>query len=581
MVLSIRSRLLFLMMVMPLMIMLSLSYISYSIGVARFKVHLEEDLEILSLTMGESLVAPLQFDDKETAKSFLETVIDHHDVYRICLYAADGKEFLSLGTESGEESSEAGLDQVQWNDRGVVKSKTIFFDGKREGSIVLYSDISSLENFQDTFAATLAGVLIVTVVLMSVLSLWLKKIVTDPLVSLSVSTKVLAKGDLKHRIDLSRKDEFGQLAQSFNEMAMELEASTVDLRRAHDHTRDILDSMQDVVFVCARDWRIKSVNRYGKVLLQCDLLGASLKDYLILEDGLIDEVVLSETHDGREGGIREQSALLKRDDGEMIEVGYSAKLLSNKEDFVLVARDIRVFKKTQQQLLNSSKMASLGELVAGIAHELNNALNFVVGSIPQLERDFELIRSGQAGEGVYAKARRKLERLKEGGRRSTKIIQALKSFSHTKEGEMSYAQVNDLLRMTLDLIPGEYRHAVTFIEDFSEVPEVLCRADELNQVFINILVNASQAIEGEGEVRVSTRFDGSEVEVVISDTGVGIDSKVLESVFDPFFTTKEVGVGTGLGLSISHGIIERHNGSIRVESTRGKGSRFVIRLKVA
>ena len=582
--LPIRVRLLFLMMVVPLLIVFALAYLSYAVGVTQFKQHLEDDLEVLASTVGESLVAPLQFQDSETAKKFLENVVSHHEVYRVCVCDATGAEFVSWGKAKAYDPLEEDLEkkeQVIWYEKGIARSKNIVFGGKVEGSIILYSNLDPLLKFQDTFAATLTGALIVMVILLSFLSFWVKKTVTDPLLSLNESTQVLAGGNLEHRIALSRTDEFGQLASSFNEMAMTLQASTSELKEAHDYTHDIVDSMQDAVFVCSSDWIIKSVNSYGCRLMHKDLTGHCLRDYLILPQGEEAEAVMEETHSNTEEGIREKTAFLKRENLEDVEVSYSAKLLSNKVDFVLVARDIREFRKAQQQIISSAKMASLGELVAGIAHELNNALNFVVGSLPQLERDFRVMQNGQADQKVFDKAQRKIDRLKEGSRRSTKIIQALKSFSHTQQAEMAFTQVNDLLRTTLDLIPSEYRQEVDFVEDLGDLPEVLCHGDELNQVFINIMVNAAQAIDGEGVVKVSSRVVESYVEVVITDNGSGIKEEVLESIFDPFFTTKDVGVGTGLGLSISHGIIERHGGTIRVESTRGKGTSFIIRLKVA
>ncbi len=169
----------------------------------------------------------------------------------------------------------------------------------------------------------------------------------------------------------------------------------------------------------------------------------------------------------------------------------------------------------------------------------------------------------------------------EGAERVKKIVQDLKDFSHVNESELKYANINKGLESTLNIVWNEIKYKAEVIKDYGELPEILCYPMQLNQVFMNILVNASHAIEKKGEIKIVTRdLNDGNIEVRISDTGKGISEADQKKIFDPFFTTKEVGQGTGLGLSVAYGIIQNNGGSLEVESEEGKGSTFIIKLPV-
>ena len=160
------------------------------------------------------------------------------------------------------------------------------------------------------------------------------------------------------------------------------------------------------------------------------------------------------------------------------------------------------------------------------------------------------------------------------------IVQNLKSFSRVDEAQASYVDLNDCLETTITIAWNELKYKTTLQRDYGELPQVRCLAQQLNQVFLNILVNAAHAIEKQGEVAIVTRSLGDRVTVAISDTGCGIPQEIQNRIFEPFFTTKEVGKGTGLGLSISYDIIKKHGGSIEVASTQGCGTTFTITLPI-
>jgi signal transduction histidine kinase len=174
-----------------------------------------------------------------------------------------------------------------------------------------------------------------------------------------------------------------------------------------------------------------------------------------------------------------------------------------------------------------------------------------------------------------------IKECQEGAERIKKIVTDLKDFAHPGADKMKYADINKGLDSTLNIVWNELKYKTTVTKEYADLPEVKCYPQQLNQVFMNILLNAAQAIEKEGEIKIVTRaFDGY-AEINISDTGMGIPKEKLSKIFDPFFTTKEVGKGTGLGLSVSYNIIKKHNGTIDVESTVGKGTAFTVRIPVA
>lgn len=265
-------------------------------------------------------------------------------------------------------------------------------------------------------------------------------------------------------------------------------------------------------------------------------------------------------------------------------------------------------KRTQSQLVNAEKMASLGQLTAGIAHEINNPINFISSNIPPLKRD--LVDLKEVLEAYQDAARnnpgfehvRELERridmpvtvsevqeimdcIEQGANRTSEIVRGLRTFSRLDEDDLKQADVNEGLRSTTVVLAPQFRDAVKINFNLGAVPEVECYPGKLNQAFMNLLNNAAHAVKKRhglsgGEVSIGTELCGNEIKITIADNGIGMDEKVQERLFEPFFTTKEVGEGTGLGLSITQGIIEKHHGRLELESAVGVGSTFIITLPV-
>jgi signal transduction histidine kinase len=245
----------------------------------------------------------------------------------------------------------------------------------------------------------------------------------------------------------------------------------------------------------------------------------------------------------------------------------------------------RELRDTQAQLMQSEKMRTLGQLVAGVAHELNNPIGFVHANLKLLDEYVAKLSRLQA-EGADTTRTREaiaklLQRSREGTERVTKIVADLRAFSRMDQGELAEADLNDEIERTLTLMEPRCKNCIEVERDFGDLPRVRCHAGQLNQVFLNLLMNACDAIGDRGRIAVRTRADDGQVRLEFEDDGPGIPGEVRDRIFEPFFTTKPVGQGTGLGLSLTHGIIERHGGRIWVEPGSRTGTRFVIELPVA
>jgi len=257
-------------------------------------------------------------------------------------------------------------------------------------------------------------------------------------------------------------------------------------------------------------------------------------------------------------------------------------------------------KETQSQLIHSEKMASLGQLTAGVAHEINNPINFVKGGSAALTNDFQdLIKLLELYSSKYSdkdidKLKQEIDLnyllenvpltiddIKTGADRTADIVNGLRSFARLDEGEKQTVDIHECIDSTLLLISQEDTGHIELVKNYQEGIEPLaCYPGQLNQAFLNIINNARDTMKDGGKLMITTSENNGQVSISFKDTGPGIPEDIKDKIFDPFFTTKDVGEGTGLGLSITHGIIENHGGSIEVESEVGKGSEFIITIPI-
>lgn len=271
-------------------------------------------------------------------------------------------------------------------------------------------------------------------------------------------------------------------------------------------------------------------------------------------------------------------------------------------------------RETQDHLIHNEKLASIGHLSTGVAHEINNPTGFVSSNLNALA-DYQADLSQLIGEyrALFEEVRKKNEndpgfresinRIKnmeeevdigfilddtselikeslEGMGRIRMIVRDLKDLAHPGKDKLEYADINRGLESTLNVVWNELKYKTTISKEFGNLPRIQCYPHQLNQVFMNLLVNAGHAIEEKGEIKIKTQALDGKVEIRISDNGSGIAEENLNKIFEPFFTTKQIGKGTGLGLHLGHNIIKKHNGTMEVESELGKGTMFNIQIPI-
>lgn len=287
---------------------------------------------------------------------------------------------------------------------------------------------------------------------------------------------------------------------------------------------------------------------------------------------------------------------------------YGNELAKQKEQ---LQKKVEELQQAKSQLVQSEKMAAVGQLAAGIAHEINNPVGFISSNLGSLNEYLEAIQKvllKQAAcidklseEGCSgAEVIQELEALKkkvdlgfilsdieqlmsdsiEGTQRVKGIVADLSDFSHVDEPELAREDINQLLEKTINVAWNELKYKADIKRGFGDLPKIMCNGGKLAQAFLNLLVNAAQAIESKGVITIRTGRDGARVWVTIADTGSGIPEPILSKVFDPFFTTKDVGSGTGLGLHMVQNVIDSHSGTIDISSELGKGTVFRLTLPI-
>jgi len=328
---------------------------------------------------------------------------------------------------------------------------------------------------------------------------------------------------------------------------------------------------------------------------------------------------LQEARDGLEHRVTERTAELTSTNKHLRKEIKERKRAEEalQESHAELEKTLTALKNTQAQMVQSEKMACIGQLAAGVAHEINNPIGFVSSNlstlsdyqndvegllvecrklishlneymlenrvpptIVELVRHIEERASEVDIDYVLADMPVLMKESNEGTERIKQIVRDLKDFAHPGEQELKYVDINENLDSTLNVVWSELKYKAQIRKEYTELPEVQCYPQQLNQVFVNLLVNAAQAMKEMGEIRVATRAFNGLVEIKISDNGEGIPKDSISKIFDPFFTTKEVGQGTGLGLNVAHNIIKKHKGTIDVESTVNKGTTFTVRIPV-
>jgi PAS domain S-box-containing protein len=345
---------------------------------------------------------------------------------------------------------------------------------------------------------------------------------------------------------------------------------------------EILETLPDGVAMLRLDGRI----RYGNSAM-AKLLGYPTSEL----DGLDVRELIHGLRNRPIDELMELECDFSSDGGDAIPVSLSSVTLSDRQGspvgIVLVARDLRELEALRGRLVVSGRLAAVGELAAGIAHEINNPLAYVRANLSLLRQHWESLgteveKSGSSGtfDELIAEGAEMIDESLEGVDRATAIVRDVKGLAHAGRGERTMADLNELLDGVLRMAKPQLRVTANVEKNYGLLPLIACAPQELQQVFLNLVLNASQSIDNRGTIRVRTEAQNRSVMAWIEDDGCGVDAELIDRIFDPFFTTKPVGEGTGLGLGIAHEIVRKHGGEITIDSKPGRGTVIGVRLPI-
>ena len=509
--------------------------------------------------------------------------------------------------------------------------------------------IINVTTFQDDVHLAMLGMMILYLMMMSATSLRNRRVIED-----SIRLRYEKQSLLNHLSEAKERTETinHQLQAEVNErrrIEVQLEKHKEQLEtEVKSRTADLQDRNDELHFEVNRRAQVEAALRESeeryRLLIENTIVGIIVisdqrvtfaNNFVsILSGYTVDEIIgkpfIDFIHpDDRELAI---SNHMKRLSGEPIAESYPIRILNKKKEMLwmevsavrlsyegrpailIFLRDVSQQRQLEAQLFQNEKMASIGQLAAGVAHEINNPVGFVNSNLHTLGeyyRDIETLVASyrEALTGIEALApdanndmilnkikevmRREenvdldfifedgpqlIDESREGMARIKKIVSDLKDFAHPGSQDRQAIDINSSIESTLNIVWNELKYNANVVKDFGELPKIEGYPQQLNQVFMNLLVNAAQSMKEKGEITIQTRATNSHVEIKISDTGCGITEEDLKRIYDPFFTTKPVGKGTGLGLNVSFNIVKKHNGAIHATSEVGRGTTFTIAL---
>jgi len=525
-----------------------------------------------------------------------------------------------------------------------VALATITTSDGREGRLYLSFSTDVMDELlrrDAKVAAAIGGGVVLCALLLAIET---SRRIASRLVRIAEAAKRMASGDRLHaRLEDAAKDEIGALAQAFNVMVYELN------RLSSEHDRLVLTERERLEgLVSERTQALEQSREMFRLIAEStkaipftlDLargafpyIGAEavstagFPESRWLEPGMLDLILPPESNrelrrrlDDCVAGPFEFEANLVRTNGAGSIVRWmgTCELSSAGKYLRGLMQDVTEWRGLERELAAAQKLESVGRLAAGVAHEINTPVQFVsdnvefvrtsmtdIATVIQAYRDLQHAVQSAGDVGAAARAAAAAEATADidyivenaplaiasavdGLGRIATIVRSMKEFAHPDQAEKSAADLNNAIRSTLVIAHNEYKYVAELDTEFGELPPVQCYLGEINQVVLNLLVNAAHAISDAvkdtgamGKLTVRTRLDGEEVEISIGDTGTGIPEAARDKIFEPFFTTKEVGKGTGQGLAIAHSVIvNKHGGTLRFETACGKGTTFFIRLPV-
>lgn len=447
-------------------------------------------------------------------------------------------------------------------------------------SIAIPVDQTFLQIKGLVFSIFLTGIVGVVLLFFSV-NYYISVVAVRPIKSVSRFFKSVVSGekDLDTRVEVKSKDEIGDLATSFNQMMAYLKDSQEKLKSSETKYRRIFEGSKDSIIIADCDGFIIDLNPAGLELLGCEdkdrfLRKKTFPELFVDQRDYVKFLRMMES----DGYVKDFEAVLIDNNGRRLDTLITANFRSDKTGNVCgyeaIIKDITEWKRMQEKLQEADRLASVGQLAAGLAHELNSPLGIILGFTSLLEKE--------VAEGEDLK--RDIQVIRRNAEICKRIVEDLLKFSRRTETNPEHVNINQIVDEVLEMLSyAAEEKGVRFEWDLDQtLPDVIVDREKIRQVVMNITLNALQAVEKGGEVIVKTGMDrkGGRVFVSVKDNGSGIPRENLKRIFEPFFTTKEPGEGTGLGLSVSYGIVKEHGGEIIVESTYGEGSIFTVYLPV-
>lgn len=605
----------------------------------------EKELDVINETLGLGVAIGLRDDNYESLRFAFDFARSDERLVFVLVTDTSNQTIASYPDDLEFNTEELIHNELD-RENVLVNRSQVHVDDQIYGYIYMAHSLDQLNTIiaasrnQTFFVGSI--ILLVGLLLAYIVALRL----TRPIKLLTNATRALTKGDYQVQANISTRDETGILATHFNEMAktiavktQELESRAEELTRtigelehakdqiqeAHHETEQLLSSISSVLIGVGQDglvsrWNIVAECMFGfresEVLqhpfedLNLDWSLENLNSYFVDDNHedfkIVDEVTYKRIN-GKPGSLHVTINIVR--DSE-----------NRKQGYLILAADITEKKNLENQLMNAQKLESLGRLAAGIAHEINTPIQFIGDNTRFIQVAFQKL------DGVLEKSKQLVHTFKEDGvldqvlddieksiaaskmdymrkevpfaieetldgvTRVSSIVKAMNLFSHPGDAGKGRSNINEALESTINVARNEWKYIADLDTEFDpQLPEVLCLRNELNQVFLNMIINAAHAItptienqpDKKGKITISTRKIEEFVEIHIKDNGSGIPEEIRSKVFDPFFTTKEVGKGTGQGLALAYNVVyEKHGGTITIESEVGVGTTFIIRLPI-
>lgn len=425
------------------------------------------------------------------------------------------------------------------------------------------------------FIVGIIGMVLMFIAINSLINL----VAVRPLGKVRSFFKSVVTGDkgLDSRFVVRSGDEIGELAHSFNRMMEYLRSFQEKLIDSEKNYRKIFEGSKDAIFVADCEGTIQEINRAGCDLIGCiqaetGAHGLSVRTMFYSKERYAD--FLSEME--MNGFVKDYETKLRTINGNIKDVLISANYRQDDDNnvcgFEAIVKDITERKKLYQQVSEAERLAAIGQLASGVAHEINNPLSIILGYTGLLMDE----------SSINGTVRKDLETIHGNANACKKIVEDLLNFSRKCKTEFSYHSISDIIDSVVEMLSYKLQEKkVAVKKNYSpDLPHLLIDEDKIRQVLMNMLINSFQAVGVGGMIEISTSLSasGKSARISVADDGDGIDDAIKDKIFQPFFSTKSIGEGTGLGLSVSYGIMQEHNGMITAESNEWNGATFTIEL---